>query len=755
MSRNTTRRKGFSFLSFFLGFIIGMIFLVGAIVGVGWFALNSDLDNVLSVFGVDNGKDEEGNNKVINTDEDNGGVKNALELVRKLMTMVSDPSDMSVGEVENLIPATSGIVDGIYSSLSEYVKLDRDELTSVKFSAFGEFVQDKVLDIQPAALLEGFGMGAVTENKIVEILLCGAEAVYAENGGEKYPVYYDIYVSSDGGYVREEDNEELPAEYHSSLVGKGGAYRLYYFEYSDGNRYVTDENGTFTAPVARVQNGLIYGIYAGECSHLSGNYYYNGEEKITVTPVTLRDFAEGGFDALKDVYLIELLNSPDALTRKVLGAISLGDILDGALDFDEVLRSLYISDLVNTSVTNDIMVSLIYRISEIEEVSSMPYSHKGIFNHDGNDITAYIQTTNDSDRYITRAYYISGSGEEIDIQSITVADLTDGLDLGDMMGNFTLADFVDITADNAVLMYLGYGLYDVDLAAGTGTVNIGGTERACSFTVGAGNKVTSVYYMNGSTREEVKSTGLDVIPGRIDGITEVLKIRDFVGKTDDPLLTKLGGYRIGEVSKAIDELTIGDLVDVEGNALLEMLSATTVKDLPTAIAALTVNEMYAEDIYAVKDADGNVLRAAACERATVFNPNYLYYVKDGDKFKLVQEDGCDAGKLTKSLFDAGEYYTYGEAQGMWKLLLCDDGSETAYAINNLTAMIDNVTGNMSSSKMRDLHAAGILVFTNPNELENRLPYYDNGELKYSKAIGDMELMELINFVVANLSSSAS
>ena len=68
MQNNQPRRKGFSFLSFFLGILLGIILIVGAVGGAVYFALSSSVDTVLSIFGVDNSKDEEGKNQVINTD---------------------------------------------------------------------------------------------------------------------------------------------------------------------------------------------------------------------------------------------------------------------------------------------------------------------------------------------------------------------------------------------------------------------------------------------------------------------------------------------------------------------------------------------------------------------------------------------------------------------------------------------------------------------------------------------------------------
>lgn len=161
MQNNQPRRKGFSFLSFFLGILLGIILIVGAVGGAVYFALSSSVDTVLSVFGVDNGKDEEGKNQVINTDKENGGVETLLELIQKVGAMASDTSNLSMGEFENLIPATKGFIDGLHETFSFYVEIEREEFVSVKFSQLGEYMSEKILDIQPALLFGQIGRAHV------------------------------------------------------------------------------------------------------------------------------------------------------------------------------------------------------------------------------------------------------------------------------------------------------------------------------------------------------------------------------------------------------------------------------------------------------------------------------------------------------------------------------------------------------------------------------------------------------------------
>lgn len=560
---NQPRRKGFSFLSFFLGILIGIILIVGAVAGVVLYALNAKIDNVLGIVGIDNGKDENGKNQIINTDAESGGAETFMQLIGKVTKLAGDTQNLSVGEVENLIPAVGGIVDGFHGMLNEYLEIDRAELVSVKFSEFGGYVSEKLLDIEPAALMDKFGMGGLTDNKIMSLLLIGPEADYVEVGLEKYPVYYDVYNLEEGVYKRENDGAALNGEYVSFLYEKNGKYRINYYV-SGETAYVVDEACTPVTPVTRTVSGDEYTAYTPEYATLSGNYYYENEEKIVVTPVTLRMLSDGGLSSLDEVYLTEFIASDDELANKVLGGVTMGDIMNGTVNINDIVKDLTI-------------------------------------------------------------------GEVID-------------------------------------------------------------------------------------------------PG------------------ENKILNALKDKKISEMSTAITELKLSDVMDISADdKILSKIKDATINTLPQKIASITINDLYADKIYSVKDADGNVKTPANRGLATSYVAEYLYYEKDADgNFSLVDLNGSDnLGKLTQEQFNGGEYYTYGAAQGEWKILLYAeeaDGNSTekAYTVNNMAAMIDNVSENMQKSSLNELSAAGVLQF----------PDGSLTKLIGGRELGTFTILEVINFVVA-------
>lgn len=594
---NNTKRRGFSpVLAFILGIIFGIIILVGTIVAAVFVALNYKIDNIGA------NKDEDGNYVFINGDPENGGVGTLLDLIKKVGALASDYQSLSVGEVENLLPVASGITEKLQEALSKYVEIDGEELKAVKFGEFGDYVQGKVMDIRPAALIDSFG-GGLPDNEIIDLILNGKEADYVENGESLYPVYYDAYTAADGGFLRKPDGARLAADKEQYLAEKGEEYRLYFYGYGDNN-YVThkDENKYVFSPVESM-------LYAADtsCAALSGNYYYEGENKIEVTPVTIGSFSDGSaFDALYDVPVTELVTDADGVTQKILGGISVGDLMNGTVDFGEVIDGLEISDFIDVELTR-----------------------------------------------------------------------VDGR--------------LELTSSDIILSYFVYGITDIKERDGviTGVYHPVDGEAANCFIEESDGKINCVRLGDGT---EITGTGLNSVSDRVGGVTSDLKI--------------------------------GAIMDVEDNKLLKAIENSTIESLPADIANLSVNELYAEDIY-----------GREIYFAEKFDAAFLYYAQTGDGYKLV-------GNITAEEFGDGAFYTYGAATATWKLLLYSEGVEKAYSVNNLTALITNVTANTQNTKMSELTKAGILTLT-PEQLAVKF----NG-----KPVGDMTLVSVIDEFIKLLSS---
>lgn len=703
------RKKGFSILSFILGILIGIIILAGAVFGVGYFAATSDLNSVLGMFGVQN-KDENGNETIVNTNPDTGGARNAIDLISRLMELVGKGDAMTIGEIEGIVPAASGFVTAITGSFEEYVELDETELKNTAFKDLGTYLEDVMLDVQPAVLMDKMGTHG-TMNRILELVLYGAEASYVSDpAGARYPVYADKYVKDAESDVwkRDGDNRELPAEMNDYIVydNVDKAYYIYHFEYGPGY-YI---NGVKHTSFITVPDGANYpftcvddvsaakysydALYNAECTSPTGNYYKDvNDEKVVISPITLRTLTEGGdaFEPLNKVYLTELMdeNDPDSLVSQILGDVTLGQVMNGGLtDMDDRVNALELSNLL-TIDTSAILAYFGYGLTGLEPIEE--------------------EATGSIKRYTATYNPLPSGGEEDDPSG------------GDTSGKPT---------------------------------------------------------------EKVKA--LVEAEAIADGSYRILKVYRYNAEAADFKGEPIQGTTVGEVSDRVDGVTrdirIGDLMTIgDDNTILKSIENSTVESLPDDIAALSVNELYASEIYRAtetKMVDGvpvettyeaqlrPVTNATVAEEdyytsAKVhFDKSYLYYEYVDGAYKLVNAGSDNAGKL-ESLSneddEAGRYFTYGRPNKLWKLLVIErtetEGepaptvttSEKAYSVNSIPSMIDNVTDNIENSTLNELNDAGILTFSNPEDLNIVIPDKEGktlGELPLTDALS--ELIGLLN-----------
>lgn len=362
--------------------------------------------------------------------------------------------------------------------------------------------------------------------------------------------------------------------------------------------------------------------------------------------------------------------------------------------------------------------------------------------------------------------------EEI-LGDMTVGDLLNGADFGDKVQSLTLDSFVKVdlndgfSTTDTILAYVVYGVTDIEKSDGS----IGGKEytHTCAYNTLDGEKIKPCYLRTENGQ-----------------IVEVFKI------ADDGSAEEIKGTSVNDISSRAEglthDLTLGEIIDVSGNKILEMIADSTIDGLSEDINGLAINELYADSIYA--SASGNeetalkylaVSPSTQPSKAVNCISGYIYYVKDGENYVLASttgkltafEDGkeyytfgegkimfdksyvyydADGNVLNKGTDDAGKaetfaenLYTYGAANAMWKLLLYSDGSETAFSVNGITRMIDNVSQNIKSTTMYELNEAGIVDMSNVVDREIKV----EGDYK-GHTIGELTLDQLLDYFVTLL-----
>ena len=710
---NNSKRRGFNpVIAFILGFLFGLIFLIGAVAGAVFLALNYKLDKL------EFNKDGDGNYIYINADPENGGVSTVLELVKKVAEIAGSPGELTVGEVENLLPVTDSIVTSMTEALEKYVEIDKEEFKQVKFGAMGEYLGGVIKEVRPAALLEEFGID-VSDNKILELVVYGKEADYVEGGGLKIPVYYDTYTAGDAGFIRKGDGAVLSAGLEQYLVEKGEEYRLYFYSYQvarSSGCFVTfkDDGGNY-AFIPEEE----YSYVVGEnTATLSGNYYREGENKVEVEPITIGSISDGSaLSALDEISVTEFVDESDDLTNEILGGVTVGDLINGNVNFQEIIDGIEVADFMDVAPSDSIMAFIAFGITEISQENG---TYTALYHPEEGETRECVLTVEDD---VIKEVVLSG-GESVPQTGIKdvshqVSRLTQTLKLKDVItidqddkvmsklgeyiidevgsavDDLTLDDFMEVelthedgklalTSADSVLAYVVYGLTDIREEGNivTAVYNPVGSEavqekKHCTVETADG-KISNVYITQ--TGEKVTGTTVKNVSDRVEGVTRDLKIGSLIG-------------------------------DVSNNKLLNSIKNSTIESLSDDINNLSVNELYAEDIYSVRDENGNVTEQAKLKNSAEieYSQAYLYYKEEDGEFKLVEG-------VTEEQFNTGNYYTYGEAQGTWKLLLYaqDEGGvkrEHAYSVNAITELMNNVTDNTEETTLKELTDAGMLSMT--------------------------------------------
>lgn len=796
-NRVLVKKKGFSFLSFFLGILIGIIILAGALFGVGYFAVTADLDKVMSAVGLPN-RDENGNNKYVNTDADNGGVKNALQLLQRITEMARNSGSMTLGQLEDILPVAGGLTEKLSQSFSKYAPIDEEELKQVKFSEFGAYVNELVMEIRPAALISG------EMNRFAKLLLEGVEADCVVADGTVYPLYSD------------ENGEK-------------------YVYMADGVWYFAQK--TEDGFVATSEN------YGGETEALSptGNYYTTENEKVYIDPITIGSLTgTGGMGAIGKMSIVELLGEPgdNEKAEKILGDVTVENFMNGEVNLDEKINEILISDFVDVSADDKVMVFFAYGLSGLAQDESGAYT--AIYKFGDEDIPVSVTV---EDGKITSVTDPEGQP----VNGLTVGNISTVSDKIDV------SVFLDATAENKVVAYLAYGITDLqegEDGSYTAKLKVGDEVKTVNVSVKDG-KITGVTLAE--TGENVSAANISELNDRVDGVFNDLKIKDLVDAGDNKLLKKLGDYTLNNVDDGIDaleltdvldvdansaimaylaygitsvnadegtallgkdtvyleieesegkkiitgvyrspdkegepeaatkineintridgimeDLTLGELIEIDGsNTVLNALRNSTVNNLSEDINNLTINELYADEIYGGKDDRGEtknaVMKKAVGNSASQadeinYDSKYLYYelvsgefCSDTAVYKLINAETKDKGKLKEFKTDK-TYYTYGAPTKFWQLLVTvktnsdGDGDENAYSLNGLTEMIDNIHNNMNYFTLSGLEEAGILKFGEEVRLdETKIP--DAIEKYKGKTLGDLTVPDAIAAMV--------
>lgn len=700
-----------SFLSKLLIFLFGFLFAIvleaGLIIGGAIVISNMEIDQIFTMVGMENA--DENGNQYVNTDPENGGYKTPVALIEGVVSMFANLQDMTVADVEKTFPATGSLVDSVNDALSPYVEIDVEELKTTKFLDFGTYLQDLLMGIEPARLLEGLEMGdVISSNVIIEAILVGTEFDYVYDGTNKFPVYYTDYEKIDMGaagheYFTKNTDTPYPLDDESWLVDIGNdTYRVYFYDATISvstddldakTYYVTDQNFTYFNPPTAYALSV-----AEEDLNGTGYYYYdNSGDKIQQQKITLSTIMSGAFEPLTAVNATDLLDpeGDDALIQEAFAGVTIADILTGNINLDAMMNKLRLPAIMDVYDDNAILKYIAYNVTDAVQYQTVQtasdgslYTQKGTYSDGANEYVCYLNS--DVDGLITEVFYLDG-GVRINVKGVSVADvssqienLTNALRITDVLG--------EVDPSNKIMAYMCYSLVNIQPASGqdyayTATHSyytpseVHLYEQCYVYTKTVGGKTVVDKVVSADTGEEILSVHISQISSQVNHLTTTIEVGDIIHiDSDDSMLVKLQHSTIGSLSEDMK--------------------------------ALTIQEIYCLDVYG----------ASEPTLATTYSPYYIYYtLTESGYFKSV-------GKLTQQQFNGDTYYTYGAPKGVWTLLLCEPKvvngvkyyDDVPCAVNQMYALIQRMKANIDQATLYELESFGILT-DDENNLDTVVP----------------------------------
>ena len=700
-------------IAFLLGFLFAILIEVGAIFGVGWFVMNKDLDSVLSAVGINN-TDENGNKKYINTDPENGGVKNLKELLSGVQGLVYENGEMvalgkSFDDFSQLIPATDMLLGLVYGTVDQFIEIDKEEFESTPLSGLAQVLSSSIMGIRTAGLMEKLGIESVTgENAsaLVKTLLMGAETEYSTvtyggaealadevGGGEegepaeepaifKLPVMYDIYTYDEEiGYSREPSLNGV-SNYPANLNNDFEWLDLISEDQKDGE-FINKQFKLYYVPCRVTATGI------------EEAQYITGEIEVT----------DGSGESAK-TYRLQILEYGDDTDFIVVKRDADGDF---SIDYDAVYASLN----ANFTDYSDRFTGYSYY---------QPYAR-----------TYYeIKTSSVTEKQEIRSlcgknYFRNNAGDMVQIDALTLSDIVDE----DYAQNLTFGEVLDVkTTDNKLLK----SLKDTPISKLNNKIKTLTVEELFD----------DKEIEDNSMLRQLRSTKITQLATAMDELLIQMVYADEVYRLP-------GGDKIMEVvdfDPAYDYYTL----EKYNNAGKDDFRFVPVNEGAANEGKLTAADYDPEGnkIYYTYGADaGN----EGAEMKIVFNECFLFfeYREEDKKYVMTEKDveegatgtqkDDEMGKLeTADFANRGDkvYYSYGVPQGMWKLVLYKAKTEKGYTINNFNNMVTICANNVNAATLFELKEAGIINATDENL---------NKTLAGVK-LGDMKLSELINAVIS-------
>lgn len=484
---------------------------------------------------------------------------------------------------------------------------------------------------------------------------------------------------------------------------------------------------------------------------------------------------------------------------------------------ENVDQALRLSDFIDIEADNAIMAYIGYGVYNVEEVAGTnngkAYTFTGKIDKEGEAEPVIVYIATDANKVIT-SIWEGDSGKTVD--GTKICDMSEKMD--NLYNKLKIRELITISSDSLILNAIKDSTVN-GLEARIKLLKIGeiieiGDDTPAILKALQNTTIDSLSSdINGITIEAalgvtnespailqaIKTYTLGNLAGNINNIT----IEAALGVTESSpkILQAIKGYTLGDLAGNIENLKIGDIVAIDNSSskILKALEDTSINELDTTIKGLTVSDVLEEteinnnailselrdkNIFDLSTEIDKVLiqriysdqvygTGATLKNNTeiAYSSEYLYYERSGNETDgytyTITQVNCEGltdiaydnalGKITEEQFNTGNYYTYGAAQGMWKLVLYrvqSDGTKTekAYTLNNFDFMVDSCADVVYNSTLNELKDAEIIE--NTVNLEKTIKTVDTSNPISGTGTINYQYVTVVNGNVALTSDSS-
>ncbi len=686
--------------AFLLGILMGIILLVGALGGAGYFLWTRPLNKTVNLFDKDGSLYE----KMFN--EENGILdpsyadKRVKDLLKDLLAATTALSgDGSLQDVDDITPQVGKTVDAMLSATDKYgIPFEKEVLMTKPVNEIAKYMEGQIQETPLGAMMEGSGGKPITDPILLTV--CYGPASRYTTVNKEIVMKQVIYQVKDG--VDQENNPVKILCDIDGAVEKDGVY-------DDAKKTVvlSETETHYLKQEAVTAEYVVYKAYS-DAEFTTPAYYQMTKVK---------DFSSDSSKLFNDVPLSDALNVNNA-SHKVLISLAYGNEGenytvkdDGTIELVNGSKPRTIGELKEQSneLINDITLK--------DALNITPKSHKVLIS------LAYGKKDVD--------YKIVGEGDDAKIEPIepakprTLGELTKNGNA--LIDGVALTDVMKENRSSNIIMYMLYGkkglhyTYENDDPE-NGKIIPGQKRIAVYFDDDA-----SVYHLYNEYGEEM-TVADPMVFDHANGLYTDKKGNEYwydntapIGTVETKLANgerPVGGSKEADVYYLFDRndhtqavyyepATLGDLSgannavsnlttrltvedlfkenEIASSIFLKHLRYTTVADLSSEMEKLTVTQVYEDSVYVKENGE---------------------FKKDENGNRIVK------GEWWYLLHSAEDHATHDPNE-------CDGKCIKDYTTKEIGQLVDNMKANVNTASMQELSDAGLIQLT-PTDKEKLL-----------------------------------